>query len=113
MIIDNYNMHNQTIIYRFWKFEYLLDFENEDIEDIEDDINDINDMTLSLIKKHAPDIYNTYEYDKYNNYFTTIYEQNLEVCADILHRRFNNRFFKHMNDLEADELSGAETETDE
>ncbi len=41
------------------------------------------------------------------------YTEKLEVCADILHRRFNDRFFKYINDLEAEELSGAETETDE
>ncbi len=70
------------------------------------------ERTYVINKKYAPDISNTYEYDKYDNWFTTKYEINLEVCADILHRRFNDRFFKHINDLEADELSGAETEID-
>ncbi len=36
----------------------------------------------------------------------------IELCADILHRRFNDRFFKHINDLEGAELSGADTDDD-
>ncbi len=50
MILENYNMHNQTNIYRLWRFKFLLDFDEEDIEDIDDDINDNNNMKLSLIK---------------------------------------------------------------
>ncbi len=89
-ILDHYNSYNQTNIRRLWKYEYFLDFEDEEVED---DIDEINNMNLSLIKKYAPDIYNTYEYDTNDNCFTAMYEQNLEVCADIIHRRFNNRFF--------------------
>ncbi len=50
-----------------------MDFENEDIEDIEDEMNDNNNLNLSSIKKYAPDIYNTYEYDKYDNSLTKFY----------------------------------------
>ena len=40
-------------------------------------------------------------------------QQNLEVCADIIHRRFNDRFFKYINDLEGAQLSGADTDAED
>ncbi len=70
-----------------WRFKFLLEFNEEDIDN---DIDDNNNMNVSLIKKYAPDIHNTYEYDigKYDNFlnycFQKMYEQNVEVCADIL-----------------------------
>jgi len=72
-------------------------------------------MNLSLIKYYAPDIYNTYEYDIEDgeNCFEMMYFQNLEVCADILKRRFNAKFFNYINNLEGAELSGDDTDTDE
>ena len=42
-----------------------------------------------------------------------MYEQNLEVCADIIHRQFNYRFFKYINDLQGAELSGADTDAED
>ena len=72
-------------------------------------------MNLSLIKKYAPNIYNTYEYDIEDgeNCFEMMYFQNLEVCADILKRRFNAKFYNYINNLEGAELSGSDTDTDE
>ena len=42
-----------------------------------------------------------------------MYFQNLEVCADILKRRFNAKFYNYINNLEGAELSGSDTDTDE
>ena len=72
-------------------------------------------MNLSLIKYYAPDIYNTYEYDIEDdeNCFEMMYFQNLEVCAEILKRRFNNKLYKLINIVEGAELSGSDTDTDE
>lgn len=101
MIIDVYNMDkDEKNIIDIWKVRYYLDYEYEN--------NDA--MNLSLIKKYSPEIYNSYDYTNKNGAWCDI---NLDICADILKRRFNNRFFKYINDLEGDELSGDDTDTDE
>ncbi len=115
MFLEHYTSHKQVNINNFWNYKYMIDFEEEEDEDIEDDIEDNNNMNLSLIKKYAPDIYDTYEYDidDYDNCFNKMYELNLEVCANVLHRRFIDRLFKYINDLEGGDLSGADTDDDE
>ena len=115
MIVEFYNTYNQTNIRNLWKFHFLLDFEEEGIEDDIIIINNNMNINLTLIKKYAPDIYNSYEYEigEYDNCIEKIYDQNLEIFADILHNRFNSRFFKYINDMEGAELSGADTDADE
>jgi hypothetical protein len=115
MIVEFYNTYNQTNIRSLWKFHFLLDFEEEGIEDDIIIINNNMNINLTLIKKYAPDIYNSYEYEigEYDNCIEKIYDQNLEIFADILHNRFNSRFFKYINDMEGAELSGADTDADE
>lgn len=101
MIIDAYNMDKgEKNIIEIWKVRYYLDDEYED--------ND--SMNLSLIKKYYPELYNTYDYTNKKGASCDI---DLDICANILKRRFNSRFFKYINDLEGDELSGDDTDTDE
>ena len=71
-------------------------------------------MVGLFTKKYAPNIYNSYEYKigEYNNCIEKIYNQNLKIFADIIHNRFNSRFFKYINDLEGAELSGTDTDTE-
>ena len=74
-------------------------------------------MNSSLIKKYAPNIYNTYEYDMKDNEnpFERFYNQNLEFCANILKGRFKftDELYHDINKYEGVELSGFETDTDE
>ncbi len=42
-----------------------------------------------------------------------MYNQNLEVCANILKRRFTDKLYYDINRYEGAELSGADTDTDE
>jgi hypothetical protein len=111
MIVEFYNTYNIINIRNLWEYNFLLDFDEEGIDD---DINNNNNMNLTLIKKYAPDIYNSYEYEigEYDNCIEKMYDQNLEIIADILHNRFNSRFFKYINDMEGAELSGADTDAD-
>ena len=106
--------NKQTDIFNFWKSRYSIDFEEEE-DDVDDYNEDDNNMNLSLIKKYAPDIYNTYQYDikDYENPFEMMYNQNLEVCANILKRRFTDKLYYDINRYEGAELSGADTDTDE
>ena len=115
MIVEFYNTYNQTNIRSLWEFNFLLDFDEEGIEDDIIIINNNMNINLTLIKKYAPDIYNSYEYEigEYDNCIEKMYNQNLKIIADILHDRFNSRFFKYINDLEGAELSGADTDTEE
>ena len=115
MIVEFYNTYNKTNIRSLWEFNFLLDFDEEGIENDHIIINNNNNMNLTLIKKYAPDIYNSYEYEigEYDNCIEKMYNQNLKIIADILHNRFNSRFFKYINDLEGAELSGADTDTEE
>ena len=115
MIVENYNTYNQTNIRSLWEFHFLLDFEEEGIEDEIILIKNYFNINLTLIKKYAPDIYNSYEYEigEYDNCIEKMYDQNLKIFADIVHRRFNDRFFKYINNLEGAELSGADTVADE
>ena len=112
MIVLNYIKYKETNITRFWINKNFIDFEEEDVDD---DIENINNMNLSLIKKYVPDIYNTYEYnfEEYENKLEMIFLQNLKVCADILYRRFNHKFYRLINIVEGGELSGDDTDTDE
>jgi hypothetical protein len=112
MIVEFYNTYNIINIRNLWEFNFLLDFDEEGIDD---DIINNNNMNLTLIKKYAPDIYNSYEYEigEYDNCIEKMYDQNLKIIADILHNRFNSRFFKYINDLEGTELSGADTDIEE
>lgn len=117
MIIQGlYVRYNSTNISRFWIHKYFLDFDEEGIDY---DVENNNNMNLSLIKRYAPDIYDTYEYEldtfelEEHMLDKTIYDYNLRVCADVIKRRFNDRFFKYINDLEGAELSGDDTDTDE
>jgi hypothetical protein len=111
MIVEFYNTYNIINIRNLWEFNFLLDFDEEGIDD---DIINNNNMNLTLIKKYAPDIYNSYEYEigEYDNCIEKMYDQNLKIIADILHNRFNSRFFKYINDMEGAELSGADTDVD-
>ena len=115
MIVEFYNTYNQTNIRSLWEFNFLIDFDEEYIEDDHIIINNNNNLNLRLIKKYAPNIYNSYEYKigEYDNCIEKMYNQNLKIIADILHNRFNRRFFKYINDLEGAELSGADTDTEE
>lgn len=112
MILENYTFQKETDIFNFWNFRHFIDFTEDDIED---DIDENNNMNLSLIKKYAPDIYNTYEYDIEDDEdpFEMMYFQNLEICANILKRRFTDKLYYDINKYEGDELSGSETDTDE
>ena len=117
MIIQGlYVRYNSTNISRFWIHKYFLDFDEEGIDY---DVENNNNMNLSLIKRYAPDIYDTYEYEldtfelEEHMLDKTIYDYNLRVCADVIKRRFNDRFFKYINDLEGAELSGDDTDKDE
>jgi hypothetical protein len=117
MIVEElYDRYDSTNISRFWIHKYCLDFDEEGIDY---DVENKNNMNLSLIKIYAPDIYDTYEYEldtfelEEHMFDKTIYEYNLRVCADVIKRRCNDRFFKYINDLEGDELSGDDTDTDE
>jgi hypothetical protein len=114
MILEYYTNTKQTDIFNFWKSTYSIDFE-EDEDDVDDYNEDDNNMNLSLIKKYAPDIYNTYQYDIKDNEnpFEMMYNQNLEVCANILKRRFTDKLYYDINRYEGAELSGADTDTDE
>jgi hypothetical protein len=111
MIVEFYNTYNIIDIRNLWEYNFLLDFDEEGIDD---DIINNNNMNLTLIKKYAPDIYNSYEYEigEYDNCIEKMYDQNLKIIADILHNRFNSRFFKYINDMEGAELSGADTDAD-
>ena len=112
MIVEFYNTYNIIDIRNLWEYNFLLDFDEEGIDD---DIINNNNMNLTLIKKYAPDIYNSYEYEigEYDNCIEKMYDQNIKIFADIIHNRFNSRFFKYINDLEGAELSGADTDTEE
>ena len=112
MIVEFYNTYNKTNIRSLWEFHFYLDFDEEGIED---DIINNNNINLTLIKKYASDIYNSYEYEigEYDNCIEKMYDQNLKIFADIVHNRFNSRFFKYINDMEGAELSDADTDTDE
>ena len=114
MILEYYTNTKQTDIFNFWKSRYSIDFE-EDEDDVDDYNEDDNNMNLSLIKKYAPDIYNTYQYDIKDNEnpFEMMYNQNLEVCANILKRRFTDKLYYDINRYEGAELSGDDTDTDE
>ena len=114
MILEYYTNTKQTDIFNFWKSRHSIDFE-EDEDDVDDYNEDDNNMNLSLIKKYAPDIYNTYQYDIKDNEnpFEMMYNQNLEVCANILKRRFTDKLYYDINRYEGAELSGADTDTDE
>ena len=117
MIVEGLHYrYDSTNISRFWINKYFLDFDEEGNDY---DVENNNNMNLSLIKRYAPDIYDTYEYEldtfelEEHMFDKTIYEYNLRVCADVIKRRFNDRFFKYINDLEGAELSGDDTDTDE
>ena len=112
MILENYTFQKETDIFNFWNFKHFIDFREEDVDD---DIDDNNNMNLSLIKKYAPDIYDTYEYDIEDDEdpFEMMYFQNLEVCANVLKRRFTDKLYYDINKYEGDELSGSETDSDE
>ena len=112
IIVESYTKYKETNIFNLWNYNHFIDFEKEDVDD---DIEDNNNMNLSLIKYYAPDIHNTYEYDIEDdeNCFEMMYFQNLEVCAEILKRRFNDKFYNYINNLEGAELSGDDTDTDE
>ena len=114
MILEYYTNTKQTDIFNFWKSRYSIDFEEEE-DDVDDYNEDDNNMNLSLIKKYAPDIYNTYQYDIKDNEnpFEMMYNQNLEVCANILKRRFTDKLYYDINRYEGAELSGDDTDTDE
>ena len=114
MILEYYTNTKQTDIFNFWKSRDSIDFEEEE-DDVDDYNEDDNNMNLSLIKKYAPDIYNTYQYDIKDNEnpFEMMYNQNLEVCANILKRRFTDKLYYDINRYEGAELSGADTDTDE
>ena len=114
MILEYYTNTKQTDIFNFWKSRHSIDFE-EDEDDVDDYNEDDNNMNLSLIKKYAPDIYNTYQYDIKDNEnpFEMMYNQNLEVCANILKRRFTDKLYYNINRYEGAELSGDDTDTDE
>jgi len=114
MILEYYTNNKQTDIFNFWKSRHSIDFEEEE-DDVDDYNEDDNNMNLSLIKKYAPDIYNTYEYDIKDNEnpFEMMYNQNLEVCANILKRRFTDKLYYDINRYEGAELSGDDTDTDE
>ena len=60
MIVEFYNTYNQTNIRSLWEFHFLLDFDEEGNDY---DVENNNNMNLSLIKRYAPDIYDTYEYE--------------------------------------------------
>ena len=66
-------------------------------------------MNLSLIKNYDPNIYNTYEYDIKDgeNPFEMMYNQNLEVSANILKRCFAYKLYYDINIYEGAELSGS------
>ena len=98
MILEYYTNTKQTDIFNFWKSRHSIDFE-EDEDDVDDYNEDDNNMNLSLIKKYAPDIYNTYQYNIKDNEnpFEMMYNQNLEVCANILKRRFTDKLYYDIN----------------
>ena len=114
-IIENYNIYHVTNIFNLWHFTYYLDLDEDELET--DNIISINDMNLSIIKQYAPNIYNNYEYEyneypQYNEEYKNIYHSTLIQCADVLTSRFNDRFYKYINDLDGGELSGADTDDD-
>jgi hypothetical protein len=81
MIYQEYERYNSVNISELWRQKYFLD----------DKINEYNNnMILSLIRKYAPDIYDTYKYDFDDE--IDIYDTNLNLCCDILKRRFNDIF---------------------
>ena len=112
IILENYKTNNQTDIYDFWYSSHSLDLEND-----ENPFNYHNDIQLAIIKTYAPDIYNTYEYDEdyfeYNEEHKNIFEPTLDICAEIIKSRFTDKLFKIINAIEGDELSDADTDTDE
>ena len=117
MILEYYFNHKDTNIKRYWTFEYLLDFDEEENQDDEviDEIENYNNINLSLIKKYAPEIYKTYVYDIKDNQnpFEMMHLQNIELCADIIHKQFIHKLYNYINNLEGAELSGSDTDTDE
>ena len=114
-IIYNYiNIHTNKNIAKIWLISYLFDLDDEE-EEFDEYIIDVNNMNLSLIKKYAPEFYNTYEYDVYPEYdedYKNIYLITLNICGEILKNHFNDRFYTYINELEGAELSGADTDDD-
>ena len=115
-IIENYNIFHITDIFELWYFTYLKDLDELD-EGEEDEIIDINNMNLSIIKLYTPEIYENYEYEnyeylEYNEEYKVIFKPTLIQCANVLKALFSNKFYKYINYLEGDELSGADTDDD-
>ena len=113
-IIYNYiNIHTNKNIAKIWLLSYLFDLDDEEEKKY---IIDVNNMNLSLIKKYAPEFYNTYEYVVYPEYDEDedekIYLITLNNCGKILKNHFNDRFYTYINELEGAELSGADTDDD-
>jgi hypothetical protein len=114
MIIENYNIYHITDISKLWYFTYLKDLDELD-EDEEHEIIDINNMNLSIINFYTPEIYENYEYENYeyliyNEEYKQIFKPTLIQCANVLKALFSNKFYKYINYLEGDELSGADTD---
>ena len=114
IILKNYKENNQTNVYDFWYDAHNLLF---DLEDDSYPINEYNDIQLAIIKTYAPDIYDTYEYDEdyfeYDEEHKNIFEPTLDICAEIIKSRFTDKLFKIINAIEGDELSDADTDTEE
>ena len=105
-IIENYNIYHITNIFNLWHFTYYLDLDEDELE--ADEIINNNNMNLSIIKQYAPNIYNNYEYEyneypPYNEEYKNIYHSTLIECAGVLTSRFNDRFYKYINDLDGAE----------
>ncbi len=111
IILENYKENNQTDIYDFWYSAHSFDLESDENPDY------YNDIQLAIIKTYAPDIYNTYEYDEdyfeYDDEQKNIFEPTLDICAEIIKSRFTDKFYKVINAIEGDNLSDADTDTDE
>ena len=113
IILKNYKTNNQTDIYDFWYSVHnvFLYLEDDSL------INYHNDIQLAIIKTYAPDIYDTYEYDEdyfeYDEEHKNIFEPTLDICAEIIKFRFTDKLFKIINAIEGDELSDADTDTEE
>jgi hypothetical protein len=119
-LIEYYNIYHIPNVEYLWYNHYVNEFVNfdEDYDDEEDIIN-INDRNLSIVKLYEPEIYENKKYDfnveypKYPEEYKNIYDETLKESAKILKFHLQKKFSKYINDLEGDELSDADTETDE
>ena len=114
-LIEYYNIYHIPNVEYLWYNHYIIEFVDFD-EDYDDEIININDRNLSIVKIYEPEIYENKKYNfnnenrKYNEEYKNIFDETLRESANILKFHLQKKFSKYINDLEGDELSGADTD---